>query len=187
MIATHTNGGTPAELEDLVDRLAEPQKLAALNSLVDNLELIAVIVAGLDGLARKGDTIADTVTEVIGQVRAATRATGMDPRETTEQLATLIPTLAEAAPAIHRVASSAIVHEDAVAVVGEASEALIEGYENASSRGTKLGAVGLLKATGDADVQRGLGFLVEVARVLGRKLAEPVPHETAAAARAADT
>ena len=91
--------------------------------------LIAVLVSGLDGLARKGDVISDTVAEVITQVRGAGRATGMDVRETTHQLATIIPALAEAAPAISRVAASPIVDEGPVEVVGLSGTALSEAYD----------------------------------------------------------
>ena len=75
----------------------------ALHTLLDNIELIAVIINGIDGLARKGEVIGDTLAEVLAEVRAAGKATGLNLRETSEQLSTLIPTLAEASPAIRRV------------------------------------------------------------------------------------
>jgi len=174
VIATHTDDrAARTGLEEVLDRLSQPENLRALNSLADHLPLIAVLVEGIDGLARKGDIITDTIAEVLEQMRAAGRASGLDVRETTEQLATLIPTFAEAAPAIHRVATSAIVHEDAVAVVGDTGLALAAGYRTAQREKPRVGPAGLLRATREPDVQRGLGFLIEVAREIGRQLDEP--------------
>ena len=161
-----------AELEAILDRLSQPRTAAALESLLDHAELLAVIVGGLDGLARKGDVIADTVAEVLRELRAAGRSTGMDLKTTTHQLSVLIPTFAEAAPAISRVAHSAIVDEEAVAVVGMMGTALSAGFAAAKEKDARIGLRGLLRATKDEDVQRGLGLLVEMARALGRQFAE---------------
>lgn len=177
MTTAHLNGGRPTDVDDVLDRLNDPAKLAALNTLVDNLELLAVLVAGLDGLARKGDLIADTAAEVLDTARAASRSTGLDVRRTSEQLATLIPTLAEAAPAINRVAHSAIVHEQAVEVVGLTAQAVSEGYQRVAGTDKRVARRHLLKIAKEPEVQRGLAFLVEVARVLGTELAQAPPHK----------
>lgn len=160
------------DVEGLVQRLGEPSTLMAIHSLLDHAELLAVVVAGLDGLARKGDVISDTIAEVITEARAAGRATGLDVRSTSQQLATLIPTFAEAAPAIARVAHSAIVDEDAIAVVGSTGTALSAAYRKAQEEKPRVGALGLVRATRDDDVQRGLGFLIEVARQIGKELGD---------------
>lgn len=164
-----------AEVERLVERLAEPRTSAALHTLLDNIELLAVMVNGLDGLARKGEVIGDTLGEVLHEVRAAGRATGLDVRTTSQQLATLIPTLAEASPAINRILESPIVEPEPIAVLSEAAEALVKGLQAAQQNQTKVGLRGLLKATKDEDVQRGLGFLIEVAKVFGRDLKNQAP------------
>jgi hypothetical protein len=158
------------EVDRLVDRLNDPATAAALNSLLDNAELLATLVAGLDGVFRKGDLIADTVTEVLGQAKAAGASTGMDYRKTTEQLATLIPAVAKAAPAIHRVVDSGIVEPEPVAVLSEAAQALVDGLQAAQAVDAKVTPVGLLKAFRDEDVQRGLGFAIAVLKVFGKKM-----------------
>lgn len=159
-----------AEAERLIERLAEPRTAAALHTLLDNIELLAVMANGLDGLARKGEVIGDTLGEVLHEVRAAGQATGLDLRTTSQQLATLIPTLADASPAINRILESPIVEPEPIAVLSEAAEALVKGLQAAQQNQTKVGLRGLLKATKDEDVQRGLGFLIEVAKVFGRDL-----------------
>jgi hypothetical protein len=158
------------EVDRLVERLAEPQTAAALHTLLDNAELLAVILSGLDGLARKGEVIGDTVAEVLGEVRAAGKATGLDLRTTSHQLATLIPTLADAAPAINRIVESPIVEPEPIAVLSEAATALVKGLRRAQTTNTRMGVRALWKATKEDEVQRGLGFLVEVLREFGRDM-----------------
>ena len=170
MTTVEVDSRAHAEVERLVERLAEPRPAAALPTLLDNLELLAVMANGLDGLARKGEVIGDTLGEVLHEVRAAGRATGLDVRTTSQQLATLIPTLAEASPAINRILESPIVEPEPIAVLSEAAEALVKGLQAAQQNQTKVGLRGLLRATKDEDVQRGLGFLIEVAKVFGRDL-----------------
>jgi hypothetical protein len=160
-----------AEVDRLVDRLSEPQTAAALHLLLDNAELLAVIVSGIDGLARKGEVVGDTIAEVIAEVRAAGRATGLDARTTTHQLATIIPTLAQASPAINRILASPIVEPDPIDVLSETAVALVKGLKAAQANQTQIGLRGLYRASKDPDVQRGLGFIVEVAKSFGRDLA----------------
>ncbi|MEO1063337.1 MAG: DUF1641 domain-containing protein [Actinomycetota bacterium] len=159
------------ETERLLDRLEDPKTAAALHSLLDNAELLAVLVTGLDGLARKGEVVGDTLAEVLHEVRAAGRSTGLDPMTTSRQLGTLIPTLAAASPAINRILDSPIVEPEPIDVLSETAVALVAGLRAAQANETQLGPRGLYKATKDPDVQRGLGFLVEVARVFGREIA----------------
>ena len=164
-----------SEVDRLVDRLNEPQTAASLHLLLDNVELLAVLISGIDGLARKGEIIGDTLAEVLHEVRAAGRATGLDLKETSRQLATLIPTLAEASPAINRILDSPIVEPEPIAVLSETAVALVKGLQAAQDNRTMVGLRGLVKATRDPDVQRGLGFVIEVARVFGRDLADRQP------------
>ncbi len=171
-IDTSADTGVRLETERLLDRLEDPSTATALHTLLDHAELIAVMVAGLDGLARKGEVIGDTLAEVLEEARAAGRATGLDPMTTSRQLATLIPTLAEASPAISRIVESPIVAPEPVEVLSETAVALVNGLRAAQRNDTRVGLTGLLRATRDEDVQRGLGFLLEVAKVFGRDLRE---------------
>jgi AcrR family transcriptional regulator len=163
------DAGRP-EYARLLDRLEDPRTAASIHTLLDNIELLSVIVRGLDGLARKGEVIGDTLAEVLHEARAAGRATGLDPMETSRQLATLIPTLANASPAINRILESPIVEPEPIDVLSETAIALVKGLKAAQANDTRVGIRGLMKATRDEDVQRGLGFLVEVARVFGADL-----------------
>jgi len=168
-----------AQVDRLVDRLSEPRVAASLNLLLDNIELLAVMVSGMDGLARKGEVIGDTLAEVLHEARAAGSATGLNLRETTSQLSTLIPTLAEASPAINRILESPILEPEPIAVLSEAAVSLVKGLQAAQAQNKKVGLKGLYQATKDEDVQRGLGFIIEVAKEFGRHIASTNPNPTA--------
>ncbi len=190
-IDTHHDAGADvrvgSETERLLDRLDDPRTAAALHTLLDNAELLAVMVSGLDGLARKGEVVGDTLAEVLEEARAAVRATGLDPMTTSRQLATLIPSLAAASPAINRIVESPIVDPEPIDVLSETAVALVNGLRAAQSNETRIGVTGLLRATRDEDVQRGLGFLVEVARVFGRDLRDNDAARSGDSERPADT
>ncbi len=160
------------EVERLLDRLEDPRTSTALHTLLDNIELIAVLVNGLDGLARKGEVIGDTLAEVLHEVRAAGQASGLDPAQTTRQLSTILPTLADASPAINRILDSPIVEPEPIDILSETAVALVRGLKSAQAKDAHVGIVGVAKATRDPDIQRGLGFLIEVAREFGRVLDE---------------
>ena len=164
------------EAERLLQRLEDPRTTAALHTLLDNAELIAVLVGGLDGVARKGEVIGDTLAEVLEELRAAVRSTGLDPVVTSRQLGTLIPTLADASPAINRILDSPIVEPEPIDVLSDTAVALVEGCKIAREQQTKVGLTGLVRATRDDDVQLGLGFIIEVARAFGRDLRDRTPQ-----------
>lgn len=159
------------EVDRLVARLSEPRVATSLHLLLDNVELLAVMLGGMDGLARKGEIIGDTVAEVLEEVRAATHSTGLDMRETPAQLAMILPVLADAAPTIGRILSTPLAAPEPLAVLSKAAETLVKGLQVAQGKQTRLSLRGLYQATKDEDVQRGLGFVVEVAKVFGQDLA----------------
>jgi uncharacterized protein YjgD (DUF1641 family) len=57
-------------------------------------------------------------------------------------------------------------------VLSSTAEALVKGLQAAQANQTKVGAVGLVKALRDDDVQRGIGFLIEVVRVFARDMTD---------------
>jgi hypothetical protein len=61
-----------------------------------------------------------------------------------------------------------------VRIIGGLGRALVD---SAAARPAPVGMVGLLKAVGDPDVQRALGFLVTFAERFGRQLREPQPAQ----------
>jgi hypothetical protein len=64
-------------------RLDDPRVAEALNSLLDHADLLAVIVAGLDGFVRRGDDITENLTSAIGELKGLDRADGRPRRRST--------------------------------------------------------------------------------------------------------
>ena len=69
---------------------------------------------------------------------------------------------------------SGVLDPAALGIIGELGRALID---TASARPTPLGPLGLLKALGDPNVQRALGFLVTFSERFGSRLRELQPAQ----------
>ena len=171
--------------ERLLARLDDERTAAALEQLLDNAELLAFAVAALDGFLRRGDEVIEAVAESVGDLRGA--AQGAARSASAVELAAALPRLrdiANRAMAHHTleaitqltdaavpVVESGLLDPKLVRTLADAGRSLATAYEGArTARPEPLGALGLVRATRDPDVQRGLGFLVAVARDFGRAL-----------------
>lgn len=137
----------------------------------------------------------DTFDGVVGRLQAA----GIDPDErgrnvlaaadalSSARAVALIDASLSRADAIRAVLESGVLDPGAVAIVSKAGRALAEA---ASDVGPGLGALGLMRAMGDADVRAASGFLVRFARRLGRALSPsggpPLPASASASIGAAE-
>ena len=171
-----SNGSLTHEPVDaVVDRLNDPAVAASIITLLDNAELLSVLVTGLDGLFRRGDTIADSMADGLNEMRDLEGAP--DASAVGElignlgQLTRLTASLAEAQPFIDGILESEMLRPEVVQLLSTAADAAGEGANRAEENKTVVkGAFGALKALKDPDVQRGMGFLVEISRALGRSL-----------------
>jgi hypothetical protein len=156
---------TPADA--LRARLDDPEVAAALLTLLDNAELLALVVQSLDGLLRRADVISDNVETGLADVRALAESARFL-IEPTRKLAEKAPGLADAASAL---LDSGMLNREVVTLLGQFATALLAGNEAARrNRTTVSGLRGTLSVLRDPEVGRGLGLLVEVARALGRDL-----------------
>jgi hypothetical protein len=155
--------------DQIRDRLDDPTVAAALNTLLDHAELLAVLVAGLEGFVRRGDLIADSLASAVsdfkgvsvsGVLPSAEVLKGVDVPGLTQTVVTLSNSLVVAAPALNTLLSQV---GQAVAEGGEAA---------AADPGGPKGLFGLWKVTKDPDVSRGLGFMIHVARAFGRQVGQ---------------
>ncbi|HEY0163671.1 MAG TPA: DUF1641 domain-containing protein [Edaphobacter sp.] len=62
--------------EQLAARLADPATMDSLNRLIDRLDVISVSVEMLDGFFRRGDQIADNVSDSIAEFRGSQKDDG---------------------------------------------------------------------------------------------------------------
>ncbi len=184
------------QLLELSERLKDPATAAALNTLLDKMDVIALTITALDGFLRRSDTIIENVAKSVHDVRTGTQAAGFDlnaslqalPQlgQTLPQVAEALPLLTERLPQLMNVADqvqtvlasaefnalmgSGIFSPETVAVVSHAGDALVESYNTNKANPHQVGLMGLLRALGDPDVQRGLGFLVDFGKRFGQQI-----------------
>ena len=161
------------------DRLDDPRVAAALNDLLDHADLLAILVGGLDSLVRRGDDITANVTSAIGELSGTTaQVPGLaefkdsDLGELLTSLATLTGGLVKATPALSVVLNSPLTDRRSAEVLAALGEAVATAGEGTGQ--APRGLRGLWKtmrtAAKDPDVTRGLVYLIEVARLFGRKV-----------------
>jgi hypothetical protein len=163
---------TPADT--VRDRLDDPQVAAALNTLLDHADVLAVLVSGLDGFVRRGDTITETVSSAVAEFRGASvggdALKGVDLQGLAASLATLSGSVVGATPALNTLLSSGLTDPQAAQVLASLGDSLVDGKAGAAN--PPKGLYGLWKATKDPDVARGLGFLLAVAKSFGRRVGQ---------------
>lgn len=139
-------------LDALAERMLDPKTANALNTLLDHADLLAVLVSGLDALARRGDTIADSLADGVTELRAVQGAGN-------GELGQLLVALRQ------------LSRPEVVDVVGSASRAIAAGSRQQAAQPSRIGGIrGLLRAIKDPDVSRALGFVVSIAKAFGSDL-----------------
>ncbi|MBW0116772.1 DUF1641 domain-containing protein [Pseudonocardia sp. KRD-169] len=161
-----TGDGTRSPADDLRARLDEPQVAASLNSLLDHADLLAIVVVALDGFLARGDVIADSLASAIGEITASTASADLS-KVDVRSLARTANSLAESGPALTELLGP-LSEPHTVAALGTLAGALGDAQRSARTA-PPAGALSLLRALRDPDVSRGVGFLLEVARALGRR------------------
>ena len=163
-----------APAERLAERLAEPRTAPALNTLLEHVDLLAVLVSGLDGLVSRGDTITESLIDGVSELRAAGepgRRSATQLMATAQQLSTLTPALLDKLPVLEALLGSDLADPRVIEVASTASRAVIAGAERADRGDFKVtGVVGLLRSLKDPDVSRALGFVLSIAKALGQEL-----------------
>jgi len=166
----------PRTSEALLAKLNEPRVAEALYDLLDHLDLLAVLVEGLDALARRGDTIAGNLTKAVGELRLAVSTTPealkpIDLPKLASSLRILFAAISDATPGLEALFRSDLTDPRVVEVVSMASRALRKGAEQDKREPvTSWTVFSLLRVLKDEDVARGLGFLIQVAKALGHEL-----------------
>lgn len=150
----------------LVERATEPEVVASLERLLE----LAKEAPGAVAMA------ADTFDGVMGRLQSA----GIDldqraknvldaaERLSSERAVALLEASLARADAIRTVLESGVLDPAAVAIVSKAGRALADA---AADPGPPVGALGLMRAVGDADIRAASGLLVRFARRLGRAIA----------------
>lgn len=165
----------------LIQRLDDPGVASSLSLILDHIDLLAILIVSVDGLVRRAEIIGDSVSATVADARQGlVAATGersfpdIDVAALTDTVTRLASAALDAAPALDRLLHSALIDPQTADVLAQAGDALLEGKKaaEADSRGPK-GIFGLMRVTKDPDVSRGLGFMIQVARAFGKRLAPP--------------
>jgi hypothetical protein len=162
----------------LIARLDDPKVASSISLILDHADLLATIIAGLDGMLRRADVIGDNLASSVAEVRGTALANGQRPwpsvdlaavSDTVTRLSTAV---ADATPAIDRLLHSPLTDVGTADVLADIGEALLAGRQAAAvdPRGPK-GVFALMRVAKDPDVSRGLGFMIHIARAFGQRLA----------------
>lgn len=162
----------------LLDRLNDPKTIESLNTILDNLELIAFSVTAADGFLRRSDAVIDAVTDGVHELRDTIPSLDNDLVKTEE----IIPRLTQLAKVGVQISDlmnsdefdalmqSGVLSPETLTVVGQAGDALVESRQEAAQSDQRIGIFGLLRALNDPDIQRSLNFLLTFSKKFGRKL-----------------
>jgi Protein of unknown function (DUF1641) len=167
--------------DDLIQRLDDPQIASSLALILDHADLLATIIVGLDGLLRRAEVIGDSLASGVAEVRELAASSNgqrpwpsVDVAALSDTVTRLSAAAVDATPALDRLLHSPLTDPQTADVLAEVGEALLEGKRAAAEdpRGPK-GVFALMRVTKDPDVSRGLGFMIQIARAFGRRLAPP--------------
>jgi hypothetical protein len=180
--------------DDLLQRLDDPQIASSLSLILDHADLLATIIAGLDGLLRRAEVIGDSLANGVAEIRGVAAATNgqqqwpsVDIAAISDSVTRLSAAAVSAAPAVEKLLRSPLTDPQTAEVLAQVGAALLEGKEAAVADPRRpKGVFGLMRATKDPDVSRGLGFLIHIARAFGQKLAPEPPNKARAPKHSAE-
>lgn len=183
-----------ALLNELSDKLSNPNTLAALNEIIDNAPTVAFLAKGLSDFLSRGEEIADNIGEAIQEFRPTlsdkyTAELGM----LVSQLPTALPAITENLPPLLEKAPSLIktglqlgeiaesegvqaflnsgmLTPELVSFLGDIGRTTVETEHEFKKNPKSISLFGLYGATKDEDVQRGLGFLIALAKNIGKMM-----------------
>lgn len=172
------------ELASLVERLEDPRVAAGLQNLLDHVDLLAVLVIGLDGFIGRSEVIGDALIDGVSDLRAvADEARPSEPIDVSSIVASLVAmskALPKLTPTLTRVADedliggmldSGIISADSLVHVGMLATAVNEGANQATAEPIEIrGALSMYRQLKDPDIARGLGYTLSILKAVGRQL-----------------
>jgi len=142
-------------LSDVVERFSRPQTLASMRKLVD--------------LAENAPGLLATFTDVVDEVMAEAGEGGLELSQVVEDSKRLLFGLLKltTSPELRALLDSGMLDPRALESLGQVAHALVQVRERAVPR---VGLFGTVRAMGRGEVQRAVGFLLEVAASFGSTL-----------------
>lgn len=176
---------TSPEIEALVERLQDPRVASGLQNLLDHVDLLAILVIGLDGFVARSELIGEALAEGVSDIReladSSDVASKVDIAGTVSSLVAVASTLPKLTPALTRLVDedfvgsmldSGIFSPDSLAHIGVLATAVNRGATDAVETPIQVkGAYSMLRQLKDPDVARGLGYTLSILKAVGRELA----------------
>lgn len=146
----------------IASRLQNPRMMAALDKLLSQVEAVEMLASAAQQGPGMAAMLADSVDDFV-------RTSDIDFDMLLDKgLDALLRTInLVESPQFDALLNSGVLDPAAIEVVGKVGKALAD---SSAQEIKPVGAFDLLKAIGDPDVQRGLGFLVSVGRNFGQEL-----------------
>ena len=160
---------------------AGPETVAgSLHELNARLESLGGVIDALEplvALLRQAPPLAAVLGDSFDEVMRTARDSGLDIEQGLLNGAGAALRFgavmdADKVRALEALLQSGVLDPAALQIIGGLGRALID---TASARPAPIGLIGLVKALGDPDIQRALGFLVNFAARFGSRLPQPQP------------
>lgn len=157
----------------LLGAITAPEVVRTLELLLTRLAAIEAATAAMAQAPAMVGALVDTIDHTVG--RLAEQGIDVDARLRALVRAAERLTREDTLTAVGALLDSGLLGPEAVAVLGKVGAAVAVAGAAPPDR---VGAFGLMRALRDPDVQRAAGFLIQIARQLGRQLA-PSPAQLA--------
>jgi len=178
----------------LLERLAEPKTMEALNTVLDHLDLVSLGLQSADELLRRSEQITENISDSIAEVVRSKPAIDLGKIDFSKidfkrigEVVESLPVLMDLALQISRsglldharklvdtmneLQGAGVFEHNTVAVVGEMGSAAVVAHDKKEfAANAPAGIFGLLGALKDPDLQASLGFGIAFAKNYGRKL-----------------
>jgi uncharacterized protein YjgD (DUF1641 family) len=175
---------TSPQIEALVQRLEDPRVASGLQNLLDHVDLLAILVIGLDGFVSRSEVIGDALADGVMDMRALAEdnklSQPVDVAGVVSSLLALSSVLPKLTPTLTRVADedfiggmldSGIVSADSLAHIGMLATAVNEGANEATTQPIEIkGALSMYRQLKDPQIARGLGYTLNILKAVGRQL-----------------
>ena len=189
-----------ASIETLLEKLENPEVVAALSSLLDNVDLLAVLIAGLNGLVQRSELMGEAILDgfsdmrtLTGSVTAPEEVMGLNIKavlgdvseltkalpELTSMLPQLTSILPKVAPGLAEIADAGLIDEFIRSGLTEARSVdqlgnLLKGVaKGINSKPVEIsGVLSLVRQVKDPDVSRGLGFALGLLQAIGAQIGQ---------------
>lgn len=189
-----------ASIETLLEKLENPEVVAALSSLLDNVDLLAVLIAGLNGLVQRSELTGEAIIDGFGDIRTLTGSVtapeevmGLNIKavlgdvselskalpELTSMLPQLTSILPKVAPGLAEIADAGLIDEFIRSGLTEARSVdqlgnLLKGVaKGINSKPVEVsGVLSLVRQVKDPDVSRGLGFALGLLQAIGAQIGQ---------------